>query len=175
MATTRESIHDAFAWIRGLLLVWLRWGVVLGVAFGLFGVAVWLTSGEDYGNCGDVSDEQRAALEAFALPTEPAACTRGVYSARILGLDGRVDRAVDSLAAFGWTQADRFLPLFYDLDVRCLRSDRPGSSDIELNLAATRGGSMLRAEARATGSAQPCARMTCSSLSTGCSRSDVVA
>ena len=75
MATTRESVHDGIVWIRDLVLVWLRWGLVLGLVFGLFGLAVWLTRGEDFGNCEDVSTEQRGALESLGVAADGAAFT----------------------------------------------------------------------------------------------------
>jgi len=174
MATTGESIRDGLVWTRNLLVVWLRWGLVLGLAFGLFGLAVWLTRGEDFGNCGDVPAEQRAALESLTLPTDPPACSRGVYAARVAGIDGRLNEALARLGASGWRQDAQFLPLFYDLDVRCLRSDRSEWSGLELNLVAGRDGRIVRSEARAAGTEQPCDRVTCSSLSTGCAWSDVI-
>ena len=112
MATTGENLRDGLVWMRNLLAVWLRWGLVLGLAFGLFGLAVWLTRGEDFGSCGDVSAEQRVALESLTLPTDPPACTRGVYAARVVGIDGRLNEAVARLGASGWTQDAQFLPLF---------------------------------------------------------------
>ena len=174
MATTGENLRDGLVWMRKLLVVWLRWGLVLGLAFGLFGLAVWLTRGEDFGNCGDVPAEQRAALESLTSPTDPPACTRGVYAARLVGIDGRLNEALTRLGTSGWTQDAQFLPLFYDLDVRCLRSDRPEWSGLELNLVAGRDGRIVRTEARATGTEQPCTRVRCSSLSTGCAWSDVI-
>ena len=174
MATTGESIRDGLGWVRNLLVTWLRWGLVLGLAFGLFGLAVWLTRGEDFGNCRDVPAEQRAALESFALPTDPPACTRGVYAARVVGIDGPLNDALARLGTSGWTQDAQFLPLFYNLDVRCLRSGLPEWSGLGLNLVAGRDGRILRVEARAAGTEQSCHRLTCSSLSTGCARSDVI-
>ena len=127
MATTRESIHDALAWIRGLLLVWLRWG---SSSASLSGSSAW--------RCGSPAVRTSATAATSrpnserrsrrsALPTEPAACTRGVYSARrSWGSTACRRRSGQPGQPSGWAQADRFLPLFYDLDVRCLRSDRTG-------------------------------------------------
>jgi hypothetical protein len=179
VATTRESVHDGIVWLRDLVLVWLRWGVVLGLVFGLFGLALWLTRGEDFGDCGDVPSEQRAALESLGAAADgvafaaPPRCRRGVFAAEVVVDDDRSSVMVDALGEAGWTARARFLPLSYDLDVRCLRTSRAEWSDLELNVVAGRDGRILRVEARAPGTETPCARVRCASLTTGCARSDV--
>ena len=148
MATTQESIQDAVRWMGRLLVVGLRRGAVLALIFGVFAAAVVLTTRESVSDCGDVSEDQRAVLEALReaeptrsfVATAPARCVDGEFMAPISGLSGTLDEVSVELEAQGWEAQADFVPAFQRLWRRCFRSQQPGWERVQVLVDATRGG-----------------------------------
>lgn len=180
MATTAESIVDGLRWLGRTLVVWLRRGVILGAFIGLFVAVAWFTGRERFGDCGDVTAEQRAQLDALQEPAadrsflaaDAGRCVRGNHVVPLTGIDGDLETVVDRLGGEGWRVEATLLPYYYNLLVRCLATDDPGWESIEVSVAASRAGRVARAEARAAPSGTACEPYNCQALSTGCERYD---
>ncbi len=179
MATTAESIRDGLIWLRDLAIVWLRWGLVFGFFVGLFAFAVWATRGVDYGDCSLVAPEDQAKVDngqALGIDglfgVQEGDCVRGVYVARVTGLEGDLEEVVAELNTYGWSAEGTLLPYYYNLEVRCLRHSEPGLEHIELSVFASRAGEISMAEIRATEGDLACENIGCRTLSTGCERYD---
>jgi len=164
MATTRESFEDGIRWVGRLFAVGLRRGLVLGLIFGLFALAVVLTTRESVSDCGDVTDAQRAALTSLLEPeptrsfvaSEPARCVDGEFAAPISGLTGELDAVTAELEQQGWVVETDFTPAFQRLWRRCFRRDLPGWQRVQLLVEASRGGVVQAVRATAPEEGDAC-------------------
>lgn len=179
MATTAESIQDAFVWLGKLLMVFAKRGLLVGGAIGLFVLAIWVTGGDEFTDCEEITSQQRARLDPFRDPanlnvrvdSDPA-CWDGAIAVRAAGPKGRIDNVIDDLAGQGWENAADLWPPQYDLHVACFRSGDPQLSTVELHVAASRAGTVGGAELRVTSGHPACESYSCGSLASGCDRWD---